>query len=148
MNGNNNTKVCFKNCSPFIRCVTDLNDEQIETSEKLELLMNLYNLIEYSDNYEQTSRSLFQYKIQEQNLNAAGNIENVNANDSSSFKYKSNLLKGLTTRGVAANVNPDIANAHRFFLNAKIAVPLKYASSFLGSLEMPLLNCKLHLELN
>ena len=68
MNGNNNTKVCFKNCSPFIRCVTHLNDEHFETAENLDPVMNLYNLIEYSDNYEQTSESLFQYKRQEQNL--------------------------------------------------------------------------------
>ena len=50
--------------------------------------MNLYNLIEYSDNYEQSSGSLWQYKTDEQNQNAAGNIDTVNANDSSSFKYK------------------------------------------------------------
>ena len=50
----------------------------------------MYNLIEYSDNYSDTSGSLFQYKKYEQNLNAAGNIDNVNVNDSSSFKYKSN----------------------------------------------------------
>ena len=84
----------------------------------------------------------------EQNLNAAGNIDNVNANDSSSFKYKSNLLKGLTSTDVAVNVNPDIANAHRLFLNTQIAVPLKYLSNFFRSLEMSSINYKLHLELN
>ena len=69
--------------------------------------------------------------IDEQNLNAAANIDNVNANDSSSFKYKSNILKGLTTRDVAANVNPDIANAHRLFLDTKIVVPLNFYQNFL-----------------
>ena len=78
----------------------------------------------------------------------AGNPDNVNTNDSSSFKYKSNLLKGLTTRDIAANVNPDIANAHRLFTNAKIVVPLKYLSNFFRSLEMPLINCKIHLEMS
>ena len=73
---------------------------------------------------------------------------NVNASDSSSFKYKSNLLKGLTTRDIGANVNPDIANAHRLFTDAQIVAPLKYLSSFFRSLEMPLIYCKLHLELN
>ena len=134
VNGNNNTSVCFKNCSPFTRCVTHLNDEHIETSENLDLIMSLSNLIEYSDNYEQSSGSLWQYKRDEKNLNATGNINNVNANDSSSCKCKSNLLKGLTTRDVAANINPDIANAHRLFLNAKIVVPLKYLSNFFRSL--------------
>ena len=110
--------------------------------------MNLHNLIECSDNYEQSSGSLWQYKRDEQNMTAAGNIDNINANDSSSFKYKSNLLKGLTTKDVAENANPDIVNAHRLFLNAQITVPLKCVSSILRSLEMPLINCKLHFELN
>ena len=81
-------------------------------------------------------------------MNNAGNIDNVNASDSSSFKYKSNLLKGLTTRDIGANVNPDIANAHRLFTNAQTVAPLKYLSNVLRSLEMPVINCKLHLELN
>ena len=81
-------------------------------------------------------------------MNAAGNINNANANDSSSSKYKSNLLKGLTTRDNAANVNPDIANAHKLYLNTHIVVPLKYVSSFFISSEMPIINCKLHLQLN
>ena len=55
VNGNNNTSVCFKNCSPFTRCVTHLNDEHVEMSENLYLIINLYNLIGYSDNYEQSS---------------------------------------------------------------------------------------------
>ena len=88
VNGNNNTKVCFKNCNPFIRCVTHLNDEHVETADNLDIIMNLYNLIKYSDNHEQSSGSLFQYKRQEQPLNDAGNIDNVTAVNSSSFKYK------------------------------------------------------------
>ena len=42
VNGNNNTKVCFKNCSPCISCVTYLNDEHVETDENLDLVMNFY----------------------------------------------------------------------------------------------------------
>ena len=120
-----------------------INDEHIETANNLDIITNLYNLIEYSDNYKQSSASVWQYKRDEKNLNAAGNINNVNSIDSHSFKYKSNLLKELTTRDVAANVNPDIANAHRLWLNAQIVV-----SFFLRSAEMILLNFKIHLELN
>ena len=75
-------------------------------------------------------------------------LNNGNANDSSSFKYMSNLLKGLTTRDIGANVNPDIANAHRLLFSVQIVVSLKYVSSFFRYLEMPLINCKIHLELN
>ena len=62
VNANNKTKVCFKNCSPFTRCVTHLNDEHIKTAENLDLIMNMYNLIEYSVNYVQSSGSSWQYK--------------------------------------------------------------------------------------
>ena len=90
----------------------------------------MYNLIEYFDNYSDTSGSLFQFKRDEQPLNKDGDIIDVTVNNSSSFKYKSNLLKGLTTRNVAQDANPDIADAHRLFLNAQVVVPLKHVSSF------------------
>ena len=61
-----------------------LNDEHVETAENL--VTNLYNLIEYSDNYSETTGSLWQYKRDEQNVTAAGNLDNVTENDSSSFK--------------------------------------------------------------
>ena len=143
--GDNNTEVCFKNYNVFIRSVIHLNDEHIETAEHLNLAINLYNLIEYSDNYEQSSGFLWKYKSDEQPLNNAGDIIDVTVDNSSSFKYKSNLLKGLTTRNVAANLNPNIANTHRLFVNA---IDLKNISSFFRSLELPLINTKLHIELN
>ena len=58
------------------------------------------------------------------------------------------IFCGLISRNVAANANPDIAAAHRLFTNAKIVVPLKYLSNFFKILGMPLINCKIHLELN
>ena len=49
--GDANTNVAFKNCAPFTRCVTHINDEHIDTAENLDIIMPIYNLIEYSDNY-------------------------------------------------------------------------------------------------
>ena len=46
-----NTNVGFKNCAPFRICVTPINDEHVETAENLDIIMPMYNLIEYSDNY-------------------------------------------------------------------------------------------------
>ena len=66
-----------------------------------------------------------------------GNPANVTTNNSSSFKYKYNFLGESTAAG-----------ANKVFKNVKIAVPLKYLSNFWRSLEMPLINCKIHLELN
>ena len=74
----------------------------------------------------------------EQNITNAGNPDNVTTDDSSSFKYKSSILGNL----VAA------AGANGVLENAKIVVPLKYLSNFFRSLEMPLINCKIHLELH
>ena len=80
-------------------------------------------------------------------MTSAGNSDVVTAN-ASSFKYKSSVLEGFNSRDRAANTNPDIANAHRLFTNAKVVVPLKYLSNFFRSLEMPLINCEIHLELS
>ena len=45
------TNVAFKNCAPFTRCLTHINDEHAETAENLDKIMLMSNLIEYSDNY-------------------------------------------------------------------------------------------------
>ena len=50
-----NTLIAFKNCSPFIRCFTHLNDEHVERADNLDIIMNMYNLTEYSDNYADSS---------------------------------------------------------------------------------------------
>ena len=65
--GDVNTNVAFKNCGIFIRLVIPLNDEHIDTRKKLDLTMGcLYNLISYSDNYADTTASLYHYKRAEQ----------------------------------------------------------------------------------
>ena len=55
------TNVAFKNCAPFTRCVTHTNGEHVETAENLDIIMPMYNLIEYYDNYD-SSGSLYQFK--------------------------------------------------------------------------------------
>ena len=94
--GDQNTPIVFKNCAPFRRCVTHINDEHVETAENLDMIMSMYNLLEYSDNYAGSSGRLWQFKREEQNItNAGGNPNNVTTTDSPSFKYKSSLLKDL-----------------------------------------------------
>ena len=133
------TNVSFKNCAPFTRCVAHINDEHVETAENLDIIMPMYNLIQYSDNYSDSSESLYQFKREESPMNNDGNPLNVALNnDSSSFKYKASLLGKAT----------DADGNDRSLKNTKIVVPLKYLSNFFRSLEMPLINCKIHLELN
>ena len=125
--GNENTKVAFKNCASFRKCVTHKNNEHVDSADNLDITMPMYNLIEYSDNYSNTSGSLWQFKRDESPLNNNVNPDDVSVNNSSSFKYKSNVFRSLN------------AAANEVFKNVKIAVPLKYLSNFWRSLEMPLI---------
>ena len=53
------TNAAFKNCAPFTRCVTHINDEDVEITENLDIIMPRYNLLEYSDNYADSSGTLY-----------------------------------------------------------------------------------------
>ena len=58
---NTDKKVIFKNCAPFTSCVSKINNAQIDNAQYIDIVMPVYNLIEYSDNYSKTSGSLWQY---------------------------------------------------------------------------------------
>ena len=109
------TRLALKNYAPFIKCNLQINDEHVDTAENLDIVMPMYNLIEYSDNYQVTSATLYQYKRDEPPANIANNLT---VDNSSSFKYKVNLLG-----------NPVVAN-NVARLDVKIVVPLKYLSNF------------------
>ena len=96
--------------------------------------MPMCNLIQYSDNYSDTSGSLWQFKRDEQPKENNGEISDVSTDNSSSFKYKSDFIGTIPNGGRKNGV--------------KIAVPLKYLSNFWRSLEMPLINCKVELPLS
>ena len=92
--GGNNTDVAFKNCAPFCTCRTEINDVFIDEGNHIYIAMPMYNLIEYSNNYSDTSGSLWQFKRDEvPNNNADLAIDKFH-----SFKYKAALV------GKAANV--------------------------------------------
>ena len=130
---NADTRLALKNCAPFTKCNLEIDDEHVHTAENLDITMPMYNLIEHSDNYQDSSATLYQYKRDEPP--EANAIADLTVNNSSSFKYKVNLLGNPV---VAGNV------ARR---NVKVVVPLKYLSNFFRSLEMPLINCKIKLNL-
>ena len=130
---NTNTRLALKNCAPFTKCNLEINDEHVDTAENLDIVMPMYNLIEYSDNYQDSSATLYQYKRHE--TPEANAINNLTTNASSSFKYKVNLLG-----------NPVVAD-NIAKINIKVVVPLKYLSNFFRSLEMPLIKCKIKLNL-
>ena len=121
---------------PIHKSITHTNDDYVDNTENLDIIMLMYNLIEYGNNYSETSGSLWQFKRNEFYINNAENPANVTTVNWASFKYKSSFYKTLT----------DTDNG--VFKNVKIVVPLKYLSNFWRSLEIPLINCKSHLELN
>ena len=57
-----NTKIAFKNCAPFTKSLTHVNDEHVDSANNLDIIMPMNNLIEYNDNYSDTSGSLWQFK--------------------------------------------------------------------------------------
>ena len=81
--------VAKKNCAPFTKCNLEVNDEHVDTAENLDITMPMYNLIEYSDNYQDSSATLYQYKRDEPP--EANAINDLTTNTSSSFKYKVKL---------------------------------------------------------
>ena len=136
-NAVNDTRLALKNCAPFTKCNLETNDEHVDTAENLDIVMPMYNLIEYSHNYQDSSATLYQYKRDEPPEDDA--VADLTADNSDSLKYKIKLLGNVTR--VAGNA----ACVRR--LNVKIVVPLKYLSNFFRSLEMPLINCKIKLNL-
>ena len=130
---NANTRLALKNCAPFTKCNLEINDEHVDTAENLDITMPMYTLIEYSDNYQDSSATFYQYKRDEPPEDNA--IADLTVNNSSSFKYKVSLLGDPVHSGGVAK------------RNVKVVVPLKYLSNFFRSLEMPLINCKIKLNL-
>ena len=131
--GDNNTRLTLRNCAPFTKCSLEINDEHIDTAENLDIVMPMYNLIEYSDNYQDSSATLYQHERDEPP--EANAIDDLTVDNSNSFKYKVSLLG-----------NPVVADniAKR---SVKVVVPVKYLINFFRSLEMPLINCKIKLDL-
>ena len=123
----------LKNNSLFISCISKINNELIENAEDLDIVMPMYNLLEYSQNYRKTTGSLFNYYRDELSDDADdNNSPNIKVINSKSFKYKS----GIT--GTASNDGTK---------DVEIAVPLKYLGNFWRKLDISLINCEISLIL-
>ena len=112
--------VVFKNCAPFTNYISEINNTQADNAKDIDIVMSMYNLIEYSNNYAKTSGSLWQCYRDEPNMNLA-NSESVK------FKVK------ITGKNPANDNEKDV----------EIMFPLKYLSNFWRTLEMLLINCEL-----
>ena len=121
-------------CAPFSTCKTVINYVLADEANHIYIAMPMYNWIKYSNNYSGRSGILWQFEIVEVPANNA----DLSINNSQSFKYKAALV------GKTANHNDGKSSVK----DAEIVVSLKYLSNFWRSLQMPLINCKVHLELN
>ena len=133
VNNNNNKKVLFKNCAPFTNCISEINNTQVDNAKDIDIVMPMYNLIEYSDNYKKTTGNLWQYCKDipaRNNNNEITEFTAGNPTDSFNFKVK---ITGRTGNNGTKDV--------------EIMVPLKYLSNFWRTLEMPLINCEVNLIL-
>ena len=130
---NINKKVIYKNCAPFTNCISEINNTQIDNAKDIDIVMPMYNLTEYSNNYAKRSGSLWQYCKDIPVRNNNNEIEEFtegNTTDSFNFKEK---ITGQTGNDGTKDV--------------EIMVPLKYLSNFWKTLEMPLINCEVNLIL-
>ena len=85
---NRNKKLIFKNYAPFTNCISKINNTQIDNAKDIDIVMPMYNLIEYSDNYSKASGSLCQYYKYIPAVNN-GNIVNFNGTNATDlFNYK------------------------------------------------------------
>ena len=118
-------RVAFKNCAPFTICITKIDGTTIDDAEDWDLDMPMYNFIEYSSNYSETTGSLWSYSKNEA-INSNSDI--ANHDNFKFFKCKAKLLWNTAADG-----------ADRILRNATNAVPLKYLSNFWRSPKMPLI---------
>ena len=79
--GDGNTDIALKSCAPFTNSITHINNEHIDAAENIDITMLLYNLIEYSDNYSDTSGILWKYKRHELPVTNDVNPDNFSANN-------------------------------------------------------------------
>ena len=95
---NTNKKVIFKNCAPFTNCISKINNTQIDNPEHIDIVMPMYNVIEYSDNYSKTPGSLWQYCKEIPAVNDNGDIVIFNgANATDSFNFKAKIAGRMET---------------------------------------------------
>ena len=140
-----NRPLILKNNAPFVSCITRINGELIEDADDLDVVMSMYNLLEYSKNYRKTIGSLYNcYRDELTNDGNDNNFDNRNLVNSEAFKYK------IKITGNTYNVD---AGAQGYGVNKngtqkiELAIPLKYLGNFWRALNIPLISCEVSLEL-
>ena len=128
-------KVIFKNCALFTKCISRINNTQVDDASYIDVVMPIYNLTEYSDNYLKTSGLLWQFYRDVPTVNADGTI--VDFTEANAITESFNLKVKSTCQTSKNGIKL-----------LEIMIPLKHLSNFWRTLEMPLINCESTLDLN
>ena len=114
-----NKVMTFKNNAPFINCISKINGVKIDNAEDLDVVMPMYNLLEYSKNYKKTTGSLWNYYRDESSNPLSSNSE--------SFKYKTSITGNTYNIGDGE----EGYDANKVGKNeTEVVIPLKYLSNF------------------
>ena len=151
-----NKPVILKINVPFVSCITRINRELIEDADDLDIIMPMYNLLEYSKNYRKTIGSLYNYYRDELNYDADNNnFANNNVVSSNTFNDKNKIIGNtynvdstiVPAAGGARVANPDYDGNNSGKKSIELAIPLKYLGNFWRALNIPLISSEVSLEL-
>ena len=140
-----NRPLMLKNNAPFVSCIRRINCELIEDADDLDIVVSMYNLLEYSKNYRKTIGLLYNYYRDELSDDADdNNFDNIKIINSNTFKYKNKII---------GNTYDIDAGAQGYDVNkngtqeVELAILLKYLGNFWRALNIPLISCEVFLEL-
>ena len=135
-NAKRNKAVAFKHNVPFSNCISKINGVKIDNAEDLDVVMPIYNLLEYSKNYRKTTGSLWNYYRDKPKDPLSSNSE--------SFKYKTSIQGNTYNAGVVeAGYDANKVGQNE----TEVVIPLKHLSNFWKNLNIPLINCEIELIL-
>ena len=145
-NPKRNKAVAIKHNAPFINCISKINGSKIDNLEDLDIVMPMYNLLEYCKNYEKTTGSLWNYYRDEPS--------NPLSTNSESFRYKASIVGNtynvdLTIIGDGGNPvpNPKYDADKAETKETEVVIPLKHLNNFWRNLDILLINCEVEIIL-
>ena len=141
-----NRVLAFKNNAPFTNCISKINNILIVNAEDLDIAMPMYNLLEYSENYRETTGSFWNFCRDESNNPPRNNDYADPKTSSASFKFKTSITGKTSNANQENGVNTEQENT-KIKKNLNIVVPLKHLSNFWKTLDIPLINWEVSLIL-
>ena len=141
INNREDKKLTFENHSPFRSWISKINNTFVDSVEDLDIVLLIFNILEYSNNYSMTSGSLWNYYRDEVNDDAHDvNTDNYNKNNNKTTRSIPSEYKTKITKSTPGNINSE--------LSREVFVTWKYLSHFWRSLELPLNYCEIGHDLS